>query len=172
MTKLPPSFIGTLIATILATGYVIVLDESKLHLWTPLTRWVIMGGASLVLITYSVSWFFLERNGEVPSNRVGEYWIRIVAQTLLASALATLGVSLEMFLALFPSFIAVSFGWTSFSFRTTKNLLAYEALNFLLCVVYAVLAHKLYVIALDFENSYAAISADPISYKVRVADLR
>jgi hypothetical protein len=175
MNKLPPSFMGTLIATILATGY-IILDENKFHLWTPFARYVILGGASLVLVTYSISWFLLEsytggsRNAQPPVR--GDYWIRLTAQTLLGLSLAALGISVGAFLGLFVGFIAISFVWTFLSFRSARTVLISEAANFLLCTVYAGLAFKLYLVAIDFEHSYPAMVGDHVSYDVRVKHLR
>lgn len=175
MRKLPPSFVGTLLATIVTTGYVVVLDEEKFHLWQPLTRWVIMGGASLVLITYSVSWFFLESYASAPEEAStpvrGDYLLRLIAQTLLGLALAAVGLDLGLFLFLFVGFIGVSFFWTVLSYRSTKSVFPSELANFVLCILYAALAYKLYDIAHNFELSYPAISADKASLKVRVDDL-
>src|SRR6266567_2059592 len=99
MTNIPATFMGTLIATIFATGYVI-FDDAKFHLWSPLARSLIMGGASLVLLTYSISWFFLESFADKSNGKPfrGEYWIRLTTQTLLGLALAAIGISVGLYL--------------------------------------------------------------------------
>lgn len=175
MTNIPASFMGTLIATILATGYVI-FDEGKFHLWSPLARALIMGGASLVLVTYSISWFFLESftektpKGNQPIR--GEYWIRLTAQILLGLALAAIGISVGLYLWLFASFIAINFVATFIASRSARSVPIHDGVNLLLCCVYTFLALKLYSVASEFEQSYAAMVIDRASFEVRVNHLR
>jgi hypothetical protein len=174
MKKLSPSFVGTFLATGLATAYV-MLDENKYHLWTISMRLALMGGAVLVLLTYTVSWYFLE---EAVETDQGERWswldfiLRALAQLLIGLSLAAIGINPMIFLVLFISFVGISFAWSALWFKLTRPVFAHDAANLVLCVLYSYVAWNLFAEAIDFEQSYSVMITDPVSFDVRIMHLR
>lgn len=169
MNILPASFMGTSAATVLGTAYAI-FDEDKYILWTDLTRVMLMGGAALVLISYSVVWYLVERQDETQARKQEkpklEYGIMMAGHLLLGLSLAFVGTDLSLYLKLFTAFIAVSFLWTWLVSKSRRSLFAHECINFLLCLVFVWVAFRLYGFAMDFEFSYSAMTLDPVSYDV------
>jgi hypothetical protein len=175
-----PSAVGAFFAAIVATGYVI-FDAQQLHLWTPASRSVVMGGAAFVLLTYFLSWSFIEADRSLQSNLVAawptEYLLRTLAQFLLALSLAAVGVNFGLYLFLFGGFVGVSFLWSLWVRRipgldSVKDLFWHDTANLVLCALYVGISFRLYRYALDFENSYAAFSRDAFSFGVRLRHLR
>jgi hypothetical protein len=174
MTRLAPSFIGTFVATVAATAYVI-LDEDKYHLWTPGIRYVLMGGAVLVLLTYTISIYFLEKaiesdHGEKCSWL--DFALRVLSQLLIGLSLAAIGVNPLLFILLFMGFVGVCFSWSALWFKLTKPVFPHDAANFVMCVLYSYMAWRLFSEAIAFEESYSVMITDPASFEVRIMHLR
>lgn len=169
MSGVPASFIGTSVATVVGTAYAI-LDEDRYILWTDFTRSMLMGGAALVLICYSVIWFLVERQTETQKRKqkkpLLEYSLMMTGHLLLGLALAWVSTDLSIYLYLFSAFIAVSFLWTILVANSRRSLFAHECINFVLCIAFVVVAFQLYNYAAQFEFAYPAMSRDPSSYEV------
>jgi|GEM_PF-3922965 len=174
MRELAPSFLGTTLATILASGYVI-LDGSRYHLWTVPTRWTLMGGAIAVLLTYSLSLYCLENCGTLKTglSRVkGDYVLRVCAQIFLGFALAAIGINLRYFLGFFLAFVIITFLWSVACYRLTRATFFQDVINLMLCLAYAYIAWNLFSKAAEFEQSYSAFVSDPDSFKIRLEHMR
>ena len=174
MRGLAPSFLGTFLATVAATAYVI-LDENRYHLWTTTTRVILMGGAVLVLLTYTISWYLVEKAAEAEQGRRrphGDFFLRVLAQLLLGLALSAVGVNPALFLSFFMGFVGVSFVWSSLWFKMTKPLFFHDAANFVMCLLYSYVAWQLFSKAIAFEETYSVMITDPASFEIRITHLR
>jgi hypothetical protein len=140
-----------------------------------------MGASVVLLVTYLVSWTFLEldyglqRALEKGSRR--EWWLRAAAQTMLSGSLVALGINFRAFLIMFLGFSILSICWT-LSVRKIAGAGAVakttmpEIFNVVLCVIFVALTFILYNRAEDFEHTYSSFVSDPYSFQLRQAFMR
>jgi len=180
MKMLAPTTIGTLFTALCGAVYVIIF-ASEFPLWTTLWRTEIMGASVVVLLTYLISWSFLELDDNLQlalaSRSSFEYWVRVIAQCFLSGSLLALGIEFRAYLFMFGICFFAVLLWAIIvrnipGAHAVRRIFWNEVVNCVLCLVYVVLAFLLCQQSLEFNRTYSVFATDAESFRIRVEHMR